>query len=88
MIKLIKNVLMVSSLLVVFSCSKETQPEQTKVEHVIEVSISELKAYMSKLINVKVEEIGYNEKTEQFSIAGVDQISKKELTESYKRNAK
>lgn len=86
--KLIKSAFMVCALLITFSCSKEKEIEKTNVEVVQELGVPELKSYLSKLINVKIEEIGYNVKTEQFSIGGIDQISKQELTESYKRSTK
>lgn len=48
--------------------------------------INQLKTYLSEVSNADVNEINYNEKTEMFSISGIEQIDLKKLTEFYERN--
>lgn len=40
------------------------------------------------MVNIKPTDIQYNERTEQFSIGGYDQIDRTGLTESYLRTKK
>lgn len=70
------------------SCSKEETiiPQTKKVTPDYEVSIKDLKAYYANRINVKITDLSYNEETQQFSLWGVDQVSREKLTEFYKFN--
>lgn len=70
------------------SCSKQdTIAPVVKIEKpAYEVSIDSLKKYLADRANVSVEEICYNEQTEQFSLRGIDQVSRLQLTEFYKFN--
>jgi len=75
----------------VISCKKSEETSlpidrKNETESSLKVDVVTLKGYMSKLINVKVSDINYDEKTEQFSIFGIDQISRQELIESYKQS--
>lgn len=60
--------------------------EDPKVESKSEISIEVLRQYFASRITAKLEWITYDEKTEMFRLHGVDQVSKKDLTESYQRN--
>jgi len=51
-----------------------------------EVSIDVLKHYFAEKINAKLVWITYDEKTEMFQLHNVNQISRKDLEESYQRN--
>ncbi|SMC53110.1 hypothetical protein [Pedobacter africanus] len=88
MIKTIQRaVLGIAILPVMLSCAKQTL-ELPVDETTKKVEISVLRVYMAKLIDVKPEEIEYNEKTEQFSLLGVDQISRQKLTTFYEKSIK
>ena len=60
--------------------------EDQKVESKSEISIEVLRQYFANRITAKLEWITYDEKTEMFQLHGVNQISRKDLTESYQRN--
>ena len=83
----LKIALLGAMLLLSFGCQKK-EIEQAGPKTETSVSISMLKKHMSELINIKESDIYFDEKTEIFSIAGIEQISKKELTESYHRSNK
>lgn len=75
----------------IISCQKKDEvvpqvEKKTDSESSTKVDIVTLKGYMSKLINVKVSDISYDDKTEQFAIFGVDQINRESLTQSYQQS--
>lgn len=65
------------------SCSKEDLPPQKEVESVKVVNVTDLKNYMAKLINVNVDDIGYDQKKEIFLLNGTEQIDRENLTKFY-----
>lgn len=73
-------------------CDKSQDAPEDKVEYKSEsksnseVSIEVLRKYFANLVKVPVERITYVEQTEQFQLNGFDQISKKDLIESYQQN--
>lgn len=71
---------------VTFGCKKTEKPTPVEIKKTKEISIDTLKAYFADMVNIKPSDIQYNEKTEQFSIGGYDQIDRKGLTESYLRS--
>lgn len=64
------------------SCKQE-EVEVQKVDVKQKVDIATLTKYFANRINVGVDEIKYNEKTQQFSFRGVDQVSLEKLTRFY-----
>lgn len=88
----LKNVIKIAAMALfittaIFSCKKkETDSPKNELNNNIDVET--LKSHMSKIINVKVSDIKYDEKTEQFSIFGIDQIDRKKLTEFYEQSKK
>ncbi|MBB5637432.1 hypothetical protein HDE68_003347 [Pedobacter cryoconitis] len=79
-----KKLLLLAVISLSSSCAKEII--QPKEEIVQKPKMEELTGYYSKLVRVKPSDMIYNEKTEQFSIFGTDQISLSDLTEIYKIN--
>lgn len=73
-------------------CEKnQDAPEENAEQKMVtksssEVSIEVLRKYFANLVKLPVERIKYVEQTEQFQINGFDQISRKDLTESYQQN--
>lgn len=76
----------------VLGCEKSQDTPEEKVEQKIEsksnseVSIEVLRKYFANLVKVPAERITYVERTEQFQLNGFDQISRKDLIESYQQN--
>ncbi len=69
------------------SCKKDFEVSVASDTSIQQPTILDLKNYMAILINADADDIKYNERTESFSLFGVDQISKQQLTEFY-NNAK
>lgn len=76
------------------ACSKK-ESEILKAERPVKVvgprekeMINTLKKYLSEITNARLEDIGYNETTKQFSILGVDQVSLEQLTKFYNNKNK
>lgn len=70
---------------IAFGCKKTEKPIPIKIEKAAVLTTETLKIYFANMVNVKITDVKYDEKTEQFSIGGYDQIDLKELTESYLR---
>lgn len=85
--KNIKIILCVVFLCTTFGCAKQNLEILNAVTPE-KVTVETLKSYMAKLINVKISNINYDEATEQFSIFGINQINRQELTASYERSLK
>ena len=62
---------------------KQQEVEVQKTDATQKVDIPTLQKYFANRINVEVDEIKYNEKTQQFSFRGVDQVSLEKLTRFY-----
>lgn len=75
--------IVLSGTMLLSSCQKKDPVEKPPVEQGVVVSIADLKSFMAELVNVKMEDIIYNEATETFSMFGVDQVTRKELTKFY-----
>ncbi|NTE04733.1 hypothetical protein G6M26_10795 [Agrobacterium tumefaciens] len=63
-------------------CKKSEAPIAT-VSKNDDISLSQLKAFLGTTIEIDLKEIKYNENTEQFSVFGVEQINKTDLTKLY-----
>jgi hypothetical protein len=50
------------------------------------ISLSQLKEFVGSLINLKAEQISFDSSTSQFSVNGVNQINREDLTKIYKQN--
>lgn len=84
MLKIFKKGMLIAFLvsMVLTSCKQEEiEVQKTDAKH--NVDIATLTKYFANRINVEVDEIKYNEKTQQFSFRGVDQVSLEKLTLFY-----
>lgn len=75
----------------VMGCEKKevlhaSELQRTKDKSAEEVSIEVLRKYFADLVKVPVEHVTYHNENETFRLNGFDQISKKDLMESYQRN--
>lgn len=84
MLKILKKGMLIAFLgsMALTSCKQE-EVEVQKVDVKQKVDIATLTKYFANRINVGVDEIKYNEKTQQFSFRGVDQVSLEQLTQFY-----
>ena len=62
---------------------KQQEFEAQKVVNAEKIDILTLRKYFAEQINVDLNDIVYDEKTQQFSLWGVDQISLEKLTKFY-----
>jgi len=67
----------------IIGCKTNEELVPVTVESSQKVNVDSLKVYMSKVVNVKVGDIYYNEQTKMFSMFGIDQIERGKLTEFY-----
>jgi hypothetical protein len=71
------------------SCKKdEVEPQAVTTVAPQKTEIETLTVYFAKLINVKPTDIQYNDTTEQFSLWGVEQLTKDQLTRMYENSKK
>lgn len=63
-------------------CKKSEAPIAT-IRKNDDISLSQLKAFLSTTIEINLKEIRYDESMEQFSVFGVEQINKTDLTKLY-----
>ena len=84
MLKLTKQAMLIAFLasVALTGCEKK-EVEAQKVDALQQVDIATLTAYFADRINVGVDDIKYEEKTQQFSLRGVDQVSLEKLTKFY-----
>ena len=52
------------------------------------ITLNQLKEFLGSLINLKAEQISFDSSTSQFSVNGVNQINREDLTKIYKQNNK
>lgn len=85
MLKFLKPVVLMTFLAsaALSSCKQQEVIEVQKTDATPNVDILTLRTHFANRINVEVEDIKYNEKTEQFSFRGVDQVSLEKLTRFY-----
>lgn len=69
-------------------CEKEAEKFTPSVMSENDVDVAVLKSYMSKLINVEVSEVNYDEERSMFMLLSYDQITRVELTEMYLQSLK
>lgn len=52
------------------------------------VDIDILRSYFAKRVNVSIDEVSYVKETDSFKVRGINQMSRADLTESYRINGK
>ena len=77
---LMTAVLLIASLV---SCKTNLEMVPEKVQSTPDVNVNLLKDYLSSLANIKGGEIYYNEQTKMFSIGGVEQVDRDQLSKYY-----
>jgi hypothetical protein len=82
-------VLIAFSCYLLTSCKKENPYVEMSKKNSTDdnVSVEQLKGYMAELLHTEVEYVSYDLKADEFSLHGVPQISKKELSKIYSINA-
>lgn len=75
---------------VLVCCKKDEIIEQktSTTEKIETVSLNELKTFLAKHINAKEDDITYDQKSEQFRLWGIDQVSKAQLIRTYENSIK
>ncbi|SDK81240.1 hypothetical protein SAMN04487898_11243 [Pedobacter sp. ok626] len=84
MLKFLKPVVLVAFLAsAAFTGCKQQEIVVEKIDETPNVDILTLRKYFANRINVEVDDLKYDEKTQQFSLRGVDQVSLEKLTRFY-----
>ena len=76
---------------IAFTYLEGCKKDESKIISVVQpedISLSQLKEFLGSLINLKAEQISFDSSTSQFSINGVNQINREDLTKIYKQNNK
>lgn len=67
---------------------KKDEPTIIPVVQSEDISLTQLKEFLGSLIALKADQISFDSSTSQFSVNGVNQINREDLTKIYKQNNK